>query len=143
MTNLCRLNGLDAWLTWGVTLPQSSVDALWGFAPLKGYVTNESSLIDGVQVLCLDGYVPRVDKRELTLVFYLHAKDRVEFNSRRDSLESELRGGRLTLWVADRPDCLFRLVYKSCSQFTQFNGRLAKFTLRLEEPNPNNRTIPS
>ena len=35
----------------------------------------------------------------------------------------------------------YHFVYLSCSQYSEFNGRLAKFVLKLNEPNPGNRTL--
>lgn len=138
----CKINGLDALATYGVVFPDTSLNQLMNFAPLKSYVTNTGANIDGVQVLSVGAYAPHVDKQDYTLVFYLYANSLSTFNTRRDALEAVLRAGAFTLWVKERPNDLYRLLYNKCTQFTQYNGRLAKFTLKCEEPNPNNRTIP-
>ena len=124
-----------------MVLPDSSLSALMSFVPLKDYITNTGALMDGTQVLSVGDYVPRVDERTLTLVFYIKANTLTEFNERRDSLEAVFKQGQFTLWVEERPNDLYRLIYQSCSQFTQYNGRSAKFTLKVKEPNPNNRSL--
>lgn len=141
MSIACKINGVDALATYGVVFPDTSLNQLMNFAPLKPYITNTSAKIDGIQVLSTGQHTPRVDKQDYNLVFYLYGSNLSEFNQRRDALEAVMRAGAFTLWVAERPTCLYRLIYNSSSQFTQYNGRLAKFTLRVEEPNPNNRAL--
>lgn len=140
---VCKINGADALATYGVVFPDTSLNQLMNFVPLKPYITNTSAKIDGVQVLSTGAYVPKVDKVDYTLVFYLYAPSVTAFNTQRDALEAVLKAGAFTLWVKERPNTLFRLIYHNSSQFTQYNGRLAKFTLKCEEPNPNNRSLSS
>ena len=137
----CKINGVDAYATYGVIFPDTSRNQLSNFAPLKEYITNKSAKIDGVQVLSTGSYVPHVDEQDLTLVFYIKAANPTQFNTRKDAFEAVLRAGAFTLWFAERPSTLYRLLYQSSSQFTQYNGRLAKFTLKVKEPNPNNRAL--
>lgn len=139
----CKINGLDALATYGVVFPDTSLNQLMNFPPLKEYITNTGANIDGVQVLSAGAYAPRVNKQDYTLVFYLYANSLAEFNTRRDALWAVLMAGAFTLWIKERPNDLYRLLYHSSSQFTQYNGRLAKFTLSCEEPNPKNRAIPN
>ncbi len=139
MTGICNINGTDAYVAWGVIFTDASLSALRNFAPLKPYITNEGAKIDGVQVLSTGSYTPKVDKRDLTLVFFMYARNTTQFNQRLDAFETEMRKGAFTLSMSERPNTLYRLQYQSCNQFTSFNGRLAKFTLKCFEPNPNNR----
>lgn len=139
MSVKCRINGYDAYSKWGVIIPDTSVSGLLAFAPLKAYITNKSRLMDGDLTACGGGTTPKVDSRDLTLVLYIKARNLTQFNQRLNAFETELRKGGFTLWVAERPNDYYRLLYQSCSQFTQFNGRLAKFTLRVQEPDPTDR----
>lgn len=141
MRTLCKINGTDAYVGWGVIFTATSVSQLMSFAPLKPYITNTGALENGTQVLSVGSFVPKVDERDLTLVFHLRSSNLTQFNQRRDSFEAVLRAGAFTLWIPQRPNELYRLIYQSCSQFTQFNGRLAKFTLRVKEPDPTNRAL--
>ena len=137
MSVRCRINGYDAYSQWGVILPDTSVSQLMAFAPLKPFVSNKTRLDDGVQVITTGA---KVDERDLTLVFYIKASTLTQYNQRINALETVFRNGSFTLWVAERPNDYYRLIYQSCSQFTQFNGRLAKFTLKVTEPDPTNRS---
>lgn len=140
-TIACKINGSDALATYGVVFPDTSLNQLMNFVPLKPYIENASAKIDGVQVLSTGQFVPHVDKQDYTLVFYLYADSITQFNTRRDAFEAVLKAGAFTLWVEERPTNLYRLLYHNSSQFTQYNGRLAKFTLKVTEPNPNNRAL--
>ncbi len=137
MNARCKINNLDAYAEWGVVLPDASVSQLLAFAPLKPLVSNKTRLDDGAQVITTGA---KVDERDLTLVFYVKASNLSQFNQRIDALEAVFRNGSFTLWIAERPNDYYRLIYQSCSQFTQFNGRLAKFTLKVTEPDPTNRS---
>lgn len=62
------------------------------------------------------------------------------------SFVEELKKGAIDLTLyAWEGDTYIRetyyLNYVSCSQYSEFNGRLAKFVLKLNEPNPENRLI--
>ena len=143
MSIRCKINGNDALATYGVVFTDSSLAQLMNFPPLKAYISNTGAGIDGTQVLSTGQYVPHVDEQDMTLMFYLRASSLTQFNTRRDALEAVLKAGAFTLWFAERPNNLYRLLYQSCNQFSVYNGRLAKFTLRVKEPNPNNRTLPA
>jgi len=136
MNARCKINNLDAFAEWGVVLPDTSVSQLMAFAPLKPFVSNKTRLDDGTQVITTDA---KVDERDLTLVFYVKASTQAQFNHRIDALGTVFRNGSFTLWIAERANDYYRLIYQSCSQFTQFNGRLAKFTLKVTEPDPTDR----
>lgn len=141
MNGLCKINNLDAYTTYGVIFPETSVSKLTAFAPLKSYIKNKGASFDGVHVIPTSDFTPKVDERDITLVFYLRAKNLTQYNERLDSFESVLRAGMFTLWFAERPNSLYRLLYQSCNEFKSFNGRLAKFTLKVTEPNPTNRSL--
>ena len=50
-----------------------------------------------------------------------------------------LRGGVLEIQTKYQPGVYYRFIYLSCTQFSQFIGQLAKFSLKLSEPDPTNR----
>lgn len=139
MKGECFINGKDAQLTWGIVLGNTSFTTLLTPAPLKECVRNKSSIHDGVSVLCNESMRPMVDERNIQLIFYLKAKNMNEFLTRYSSFVAELEKGMINLSTKYQPGVVYHLLYMSCQQFTQFNGRLAKFVLKLNEPNPRNR----
>lgn len=140
MRGECYINNKDAHDEWGLILGETSFTALLTPAPVKGYVQNKSALMHGKQVLSGEENLPKIDERDLQLVFAIKAKNRTEFLARYASFVSELEKGIIDLRTKYQPGVVYHLLYMSCQQFTQFNGRLAKFVLKLNEPNPKNRT---
>lgn len=131
------INNRDARQVWGIVFDSSSVSALMTPPAMKDYVENSSRLEDGKQVL-IDN--PKVESRDITLTFSLIAKNEDEFFERYNSFCAELQKGSINIEISTLIDVVFKCVYKSCSQFTQYNNRLAKFSLKLEEPNPKDRS---
>lgn len=140
MRGECYINNKDAHDEWGLIFGETSLTALLTPAPVKGYVQNKSALIHGKQVLSGKENPPKIDERDLQLVFAIKAKNLTEFMSRYISFVSELEKGIIDLRTKYQPGVVYHLLYMSCQQFTQFDGRLAKFVLKLNEPNPKNRT---
>lgn len=140
MRGECYINNKDAHDEWGLILGETSFTALLTPAPVKGYVQNKSALMHGKQVLSGEENPPKIDERDLQLVFAIKAKNRTEFLARYASFVPELEKGTIDLRTKYQPGVVYHLLYMSCQQFTQFNGRLAKFVLKLNEPNPKNRT---
>lgn len=131
---------------WGVFFIDTSVTVLMAPPPRKSYITNKSALSDGKQVLTASGALPKTDERDISLSFGLSAKSLSQFLMRYRAFTDELKKGviDLTLHVWEGGTFFketYHLVYLSCSQYSEFNGRLAKFVLKLNEPNPENRTL--
>ena len=131
---------------WGVFIAETSITALMTPAPLKAYITNKSALSHGKQVLTDSGNKPKVDEREVQLTFGLKARSLAQFLTRYRSFCEELKKGAINLTVIIREEDsylkeTYYLNYNSCSQYSEFNGRLARFVLKLTEPNPERRDI--
>lgn len=131
------INGKDARGTWGIVFDSSAVSALMTPPPMKDYIADESRLEHGRRVIASNA---KVDRRDVTLTLALYARSETAFYSRLNAFCTELEGARLDIELGDLPGTVYKCVYRSCSQFTQYNGRLAKFSLKLEEPNPKDRT---
>lgn len=131
------INRKDAKEAWGVVLDSSAISALLAPPPMKEYIGNGSRLEHGRRVIVSNA---KVDKRDVTLTLSMYACDETAFWSRYNAFCTELEKAFLEIELGDFPGVIYKCVYKSCSQFTQYNGRLAKFSLKLEEPNPKNRT---
>ncbi len=146
VTTYINSSSRDIKQRWGMTLAETSVTALMTPAPLKSYITNKSALSHGKQVLTDNGNMPKVDERDVQLVFAIQANTLAKFLMQYHSFCEELKKGaiELTLHVWENDSYMtitYHLNYVSCSQFSEYNGRLGRFVLKLNEPNPTNRTI--
>lgn len=137
MVGQLYINGKDAYLTWGVTLDDTSIAALMTPAPIKEFTENKSRSINGKIVKDTD---PKLEERNITLSLNITAKNRSAFLSRYNSFCSELATGRLNIQTIFTGSVVYKTIYKDCRQFEQFNGRVGKFLLSLNEPNPTDRT---
>lgn len=133
----CTINGKDALATWGVVIGPESVSNLMSPPPLKPFTQNSSRAEDGKRVTIKN---PRYDERDLTLLIYIQAKTESDFLAKYSSFLTELKTGALNITTSMQPTVVYKTTYRSCNQFAQFNGRLAKFVLTLNEPNPADRT---
>ena len=131
---------------WGVFFSETSVTNLMTPAPKKKYIENKSALSHGKQVLTAGGNVPKTDERDVQLTFGLCAPSLAQFIMRYRSFVSELEKGAITLsvhvWEGQTYyKETYHLNYLSCSQYAEYNGRLAKFVIKFNEPNPKNRIV--
>ena len=136
-TGELKINGKDAATTWGVFMSDGSLSALMTPAPMKEYIENASRAKHGKQVLA--GY-SRVDSRDLTLTIYIKAKTRTQFFANYLAFVTELQGGEIAIETQYQPGVYYRCLYVNSNQFAHYNGRLGKFTLKLNEPDPTNRS---
>ena len=104
---------------------------------MKTLVENKSRLTAGKSVICEN---PQTDERQLSLSFNLTAKDEEQFFDRYLGFCDELKKGMLNIKTRYQPSVTYKVVYLSCSQFTQFMRNMASFSLKLNEPNPTDRT---
>jgi hypothetical protein len=104
----------------------------------KEFIENESRLEHGKQVLVAN---PKLDARNLTLAINLTAPDEQQFFQRYNSFCEELATGELVIKTMYQPNVAYKTIYQSCSQFSQFMRGIGKFTLKLYEPNPNDRAL--
>ena len=106
-------------------------------APSKAFIENESRLEHGKRVVIAN---PRVDVRNLTLQINLTASSEEQFFARYSSFCEELATGVLEIKTKYQPAVVYKTIYQSCSQFSQFMRGIGKFSLKLNEPNPALRT---
>jgi ATP-dependent helicase YprA (DUF1998 family) len=132
------INNKDAYATWGISLDETSLSALMTPAPSKPFVENKSRLEHGKQIIANN---PKVDERNITLQINLTASNEVLFFARYTSFCQELETGLLYIRTKYQSDVMYRTVYLSCQQFSQFMRGIAKFSLKLNEPNPKDRNI--
>lgn len=131
------INDLDAFENWGISFTDKSLSTLMEPEPLKNPVENKSTTRDGKQIR--KEAQPKVDERDLTLAVQLYARNRTELFSRLKSFKTELKKRRIVIRTKYEPGVNYRCDYQSCTQYTSFHRGLATFSLKLNEPNPNNR----
>lgn len=134
------INGKDAYVEWGVSMDTSSLSALMTPPPVKDLPGNKSRLNDGKQVL-YDASLVKYDERSITLTLNLTARNEADFFSRYTAFCEELKVGKLEIRTKYQPDVVYKTIYKSCSQFSQFMRGLAHLSLKLDEPNPADRNM--
>lgn len=130
------INGKDAYTEWGISMDTSSLSALMTPPPMKSYVENTSRLEHGKRVVTAN---PKVDERSITLTFNLTAKTKESFFERYSGFCDELKKGTLAIKTKYQEGVEYKTVYQSCTQFTQFMQGIAKYSLKLTEPNPEDR----
>lgn len=131
------INGEDAYSTWGIFMDDTALSTLMTPAPCKEFISNKYRSKDGKNVI---RHNPRLDEREVTVGFYMTAKDENTFLANYAKFcDDVLAKGELVIQTSFQPTVWYRCVYLSCTQFSQFVRELAKFSLKLNEPDPSDR----
>lgn len=138
MTGDLFINGKDAYDEWGMFLDETSLSSLMTPAPNKEFIRNSSRLEHGKRVITSN---PMKDERNLVLQVCFTAQTEDLFFKRYVSFCKELDTGVLTIKTKYQPDVMYKTIYVSCNQFSQFMRGIAKFSLKLIEPNPNDRNL--
>lgn len=131
------INGKDAYAEWGMTMDTTSLSALMTPAGMKDNVKSSSRLQHGTRV-SRDN--PRIAERNLSLTIQFSAQNETEFFDNYLSFCEELETGFLNIITSFQPNVCYKMEYRSCQQFTQFNRGIAKFVLRLTENDPTDRS---
>lgn len=136
MTGDLTINGYDAYTRWGISLSDGAISALMTPAPMKERLSNDVRVEHGSRS---SNRLPKLASRDVTLEMHLTAGSMSEFFTRYESFCTELASGQLNIRTKYQPAVTYRMLYASCNQFTAFVNGLAKFSLKLTEPNPANR----
>lgn len=128
------INGKNALSQWGVRMGDGFMDALWELAPMKEYVTNSSTLEDGVQYQDAN---PKVNERNVSLVFTIEGSSKSDFLSKKKAFQSVLYGGDVAICVPSDSGNVYHLKYKSGVSYSQNVGRtFCKIAAKFVEPKP-------
>lgn len=131
------INGKDAFTEYGIFMDETALSTLMTPAPNKEFISNKYRSKDGKRVI---PHNPRLDEREITLPFNMTANSPETFLANYYKFcEDVLAKGMLTLHTSFLPNVWFRCIYLSCTQFSEFIRELAKFSLKLNEPDPTDR----
>lgn len=132
------INGVDTYTTYGISFEDGAISVLLTPPSLKSFIENESRLENGKALIVNS---PVYDSRDMSLPFHLVAATSDEFLTKYAAFCELLKTGELNIWTKYIPGSTFRCVYQSCSQFAQYRLGIAKFTLKVTEPNPANRSL--
>lgn len=124
--------------TFGVTLTRGWREALLTPPPVKSYISNDSRLSHGVDVVASAKYC-KIDKREINLPFFLEGESEADYLEKYERFLNKIAyNGEFCLKVP----CLkrvFKLVYTQCSKYGDYGLKKSNFTLKLTENNPKDR----
>lgn len=135
------INGKDAYQQWGISLEDTTaISALMTPAGVKEYITTQSRIEHGQRMVVGK---PKLEARTITLPLNLTARTRDEFLRRYSSFCTELEGGTLNISTRWQPGVVYKTLYQSCTQFSEFMFGIGKIQLKLIEPNPKDRTEPN
>ncbi len=128
------INGKNALSEWGVRMGDGFLDALWELAPLKDYITNDSTLEDGVQY---ENRIPKVNERNVSLTFTIEGSSKSDFLNKKKAFQAELYGGDVAICVPSDSDNVYHLKYKSGVSYAQNLTRtFCKVAAKFTEPKP-------
>ena len=138
MTGELFINGKDAYKEWGVNMGKGFLDALDEPAGLKGYITNDSKLKDGVDYCDM---TPKVNERQVTLTFTITVANQDDYRIKRKAFLNELYNGNVSLKIPSMSEDVYHLKYKdSTGAYAQNLERtFCKIGVKFIEPNPENR----
>lgn len=129
-------NFVDAYTTWGLSLSESALSSLLTPPPLKELIESTYRKKAGKIVILKDAVYA---DRDLTLQVHITASSKSDFLSKYNAFCSVLATGRVEMFTSLNAGVYYRFIYVSCTQFSEFMGKMAKFSLRLNEPDPTNR----
>lgn len=135
-----NINGLDAYEHYHLSLTDGGKAELMTPAPNKDRAHNSSRLRHGQEIASA---IERKDKREIALPMHITARTSVQGLAYYNAFCAVLDAGTVNIELSSLPNVMFRCKYLSCSNFTEFRNQMFRFTLKLEEPNPANRSVPS
>ena len=124
----------DAYTRWGLSLEDGALSRLMTPPPHKEPVSNKNVMMDGISVVQDQFFA---DVRSVSLEMHIVAPRKDVFWARYASFCTEvLNEGYIDLVTRYEPTKVYHFLYSDCTQFTEFQETMAKFTLSLNEPNP-------
>ena len=132
------INGKDAYAIYGVRMGDDFLDALGASAPLKGYVTNDNRLENGVRY---SETAPKIDERSVTLIFTIEGSDHTDFLTKKKAFYNLLYAGGVDICVPSDSSDVYHLKYTgtSVTYAQNLERTFAKISASFKEPDPTNR----
>lgn len=132
-------NYVDIYDTYGVSFIKGSYLTLLKKSASKEYVTNNSRLDDGVQMIASSDYA-KYNSRSFSVSILLEAPSKSDFVSRVENFTEKISRGAFFLKIPSIQR-VFLLVYNDIEIKQEYRKYKATFTLKLTEPNPTDRTV--
>lgn len=134
------INDVDVYEQYGVSMDNNALSALMTPVARKAWVKNETRTEAGTQYLLSE--VPKAKERELTIGLHMFASNEEQFMERYLAFVTILsQSALLKIRTSFQSDVVYRCVYDSCTQFTQFRREYAYINLKVIEINPENRSV--
>lgn len=130
------INGKDAWETWGVFLEENSERALLIPANNKEFISNKNRSENGKRII-VDS--PRLDERDVQLVFCIIAETKDSFLDKYQSFVDELNSGWVELKVA-AVKRVYHLVTVGFFDLGYYDEK-GKLSVKFNDPNPSNTEL--
>ena len=137
MKGQAYINEKDMFTTWGATLAKGAYEALLKPAPNKELIQNKSRLSPG-KIVNMD--ICKTDERDVTLSIWIHGESQKDYLTKYKSFLDEITSGEILLKIPIL-DMTFKLTYSNCSSYGDYGLTKGKLTLKLNEPNPQNREV--
>ena len=101
---------------------------------------NKSRLEHGKQVL-MDN--PKLDERELTLVFTVEGDSPADYQAKRTAFYEELYKGKIDIQIPENSSDIYHLLYlgKSVAYAQSLDRTFGKISAKFCEYNPSNRVV--
>lgn len=137
MTNDFFINGESAYGKYGLRMSDEFIPALLTPPPLKDFIENKSRNRNGKTVIYSN---PVFDERDVTLTFTVEGTDEDDYKNKFGLFMAELKKGKVEIHVPDLGDEIYRLTYKSSSNFgVNLQRTFSKISIKFNEPDPDNR----
>lgn len=129
------INGKDAWETWRVFLEENSERALLLPASNKEFVSNKNRSEHGKRVLVNN---PRLDERDVQLVFCILAYTEDDFLEKYEAFVAELNSGWVQMKVI-KVKKVYNFTTTSFLDLGYYDDK-GKLSVKFNEPNPDDRS---
>lgn len=130
----------DLYTTYGVTLTRGWREVLLKAAAVKDYSKNDSRLEDGIRMVAKKKYA-KLKERDLQLSFILEGASESDYLTKYESFLDDMAYSGMIYLRIPVMKRVFKLVYSDCQKFGDDGVKVGNFTLKLTEPNPNDRII--
>lgn len=130
------INNRDAYTAWGISLSTDGLSALMTPTSIKTFVSDDCRLKNGTDYI-VDNI--RVTERYITLPLVMSAPTEKAFFNQHSMFCQELKKVQLNVKTSFQSGVVYKCLYQSCTQYAQYMRGIAKFTLKLIEPNPTDR----
>lgn len=121
----------------GVLMGEGTMESLMTPLSKKSYITNESPLLDGEEVLPV---APANAARDVTLTLWVQGSDTMDYLSKYARFCKMLEGGFVKVWTSIQADVEYNLGYVSCTQINQ-GLAMGKFVVKMREFDPSKRQV--